>query len=68
MAVEALRQLGGMFESVPAPHQLPPQPAPEVATQFRQHICSICGDSFERKIDLGNHIVCHQVDRPHACR
>ncbi|XP_069691009.1 zinc finger protein 420-like [Periplaneta americana] len=60
MAVEALRQLGGMFENVSASN---PQPVP-----FRQHICNICGESFERKTDLGNHIVCHQVDRPHACR
>jgi hypothetical protein len=64
-----------MFESVPAPSPLqpppPPAPAPAleaIAAPFRQHVCSICGDSFERKSDLGNHIVCHQVDRPHACR
>ncbi|EFN86589.1 Zinc finger protein 16, partial [Harpegnathos saltator] len=30
--------------------------------------CTTCGESFERKIDLNNHMVCHQVDRPHACR
>jgi len=70
MAVEALRQLGGMFESVPVLHPLPPAAAAPVPTMvpLRQHICNICGESFERKTDLGNHIVCHQVDRPHACR
>ena len=30
--------------------------------------CSTCGEKFERKIDLVNHTVCHQVNRPHACR
>jgi hypothetical protein len=71
MAVEALQQLGGMFKSVPVvpPLQPHPPPIPEAtAAPFRQHICSVCGDSFEQKSDLGNHIACHQVDRPHACR
>ncbi|XP_011297261.1 zinc finger protein 502-like [Fopius arisanus] len=30
--------------------------------------CQTCGDKFERRLDLNNHMVCHQVDRPHACR
>ncbi|KAJ9596449.1 hypothetical protein L9F63_012533 [Diploptera punctata] len=63
MAVEALRQLGGMFDNSTNSVPMPPSTIPH-----RQHICNICGDTFERKSDLGNHIVCHQVDRPHACR
>ena len=74
MAVEALRQLGGMFDnsstSIPTQPSAPPETPSTVTPMvpYRQHICSICGESFERKNDLGNHIVCHQVDRPHACR
>ena len=78
MAVEALRQLGGMFETVlvpppPAPPPPPPPapqtpPLPAAVAPLHQNYCSICGERFERKTDLENHTVCHQVDRPHACR
>jgi hypothetical protein len=29
--------------------------------------CRICGNLFRRKADLQNHMVCHQVERPHRC-
>ncbi|XP_011881796.1 PREDICTED: zinc finger protein 420-like [Vollenhovia emeryi] len=79
MAVEALRQLGGMYPcfedkkmSCPvckrlftqeemAEHQSTCQASAKLS-------CTTCGERFERKIDLNNHMVCHQVDRPHACR
>jgi uncharacterized Zn-finger protein len=61
-----------MFETVlvppPPPPQTPPPPPPATTAPLRQHYCSICGERFERKTDLENHTVCHQVDRPHACR
>ncbi|KYN02928.1 Zinc finger and SCAN domain-containing protein 2 [Cyphomyrmex costatus] len=79
MAVEALRQLGGMYpcfedKKISCPvckhlftqeemieHQTVCQSTPKLS-------CTTCGEKFERKIDLNNHMVCHQVDRPHACR
>lgn len=79
MAVEALRQLGGMYpcfedKKISCPvckhlftqeemveHQTVCQSSPRLS-------CTTCGERFERKIDLNNHMVCHQVDRPHACR
>ncbi|KAL0120227.1 hypothetical protein PUN28_008112 [Cardiocondyla obscurior] len=79
MAVEALRQLGGMYpcfedKKISCPvcknlftqeemvkHQSVCQSTPKLS-------CTTCGERFERKIDLNNHMVCHQVDRPHACR
>lgn len=78
MAVEALRQLGGMY---PCFNEKKIS-CPNCATLFTQiemakhHptcaavklSCTTCGERFERKIDLNNHMVCHQVDRPHACR
>lgn len=79
MAVEALRQLGGMYpcfedkkiscsvcknlftQEEMIEHQSVCQSSPKLS-------CTTCGERFERKIDLNNHMVCHQVDRPHACR
>ncbi|XP_011159320.1 zinc finger protein 585A [Solenopsis invicta] len=79
MAVEALRQLGGMYpcfedkkvscsvcknlftQEEMVEHQSVCQSSPKLS-------CTTCGERFERKIDLNNHMVCHQVDRPHACR
>lgn len=80
MAVEALRQLGGMypcFENKKAncptckrlfsqDEMAEHQSACTVATSKLS--CTTCGERFERKMDLNNHMVCHQVDRPHACR
>ncbi|XP_034950233.1 zinc finger protein 271-like [Chelonus insularis] len=80
MAVEALRQLGGMY-----PCFEDKKISCSTCTYFfsqseiskhqescrlsaKKFNCSTCGEKFERKIDLNNHIVCHQVDRPHACR
>ncbi|XP_011502489.1 PREDICTED: zinc finger protein 569-like [Ceratosolen solmsi marchali] len=78
MAVEALRQLGGMYpcfenKKVTCPHCTNIFNETEILKHqsicpFDKHICNICGEKFERKIDLNNHLVCHQVDRPHACR
>ncbi|KMQ92595.1 putative zinc finger protein 585b isoform x1 [Lasius niger] len=78
MAVEALRQLGGMYPcfenkkiSCPICKCLFTQ---EEMVEHRSVCttsklsCTVCGERFERKIDLNNHMVCHQVDRPHACR
>ncbi|XP_012147304.1 uncharacterized protein LOC105663381 [Megachile rotundata] len=78
MAVEALRQLGGMYpcfedKKVSCPNCTNFFTQSEMA---KHHItctatklsCMTCGERFERKMDLNNHMVCHQVDRPHACR
>ncbi|KOC70871.1 Zinc finger protein 585B [Habropoda laboriosa] len=78
MAVEALRQLGGMYPCFEDKKVSCPNCA-NVYTQAdmtKHHTtcnatklsCMTCGERFERKIDLNNHMVCHQVDRPHACR
>ncbi|XP_020282597.1 zinc finger protein 271-like [Pseudomyrmex gracilis] len=78
MAVEALRQLGGMYPSFEGKKLS----CPTCKSLFTQEemvkhrstctesklSCTTCGEKFERKIDLNNHMVCHQVDRPHACR
>lgn len=78
MAVEALRQLGGMYPCFEDKKIA----CPNCANLFTQAeltkhhptcttaklSCMTCGERFERKLDLNNHIVCHQVDRPHACR
>lgn len=78
MAVEALRQLGGMYPSFedkkincPTCKRLFTQDEMvehSSACTASKLSCSTCGERFERKIDLNNHVVCHQVDRPHACR
>ncbi|XP_014467492.1 PREDICTED: zinc finger and SCAN domain-containing protein 2-like [Dinoponera quadriceps] len=78
MAVEALRQLGGMYPcfedkkvSCPTCKNLFNQDelAKHQSTCTVSKLsCTTCGERFERKIDLNNHMVCHQVDRPHACR
>lgn len=77
MAVEALRQLGGMYPfedkkiSCPTCKNLFSQDemAKHQSTCTASKLsCTTCGERFERKIDLNNHMVCHQVDRPHACR
>ncbi|XP_014204430.1 zinc finger and SCAN domain-containing protein 2-like isoform X2 [Copidosoma floridanum] len=77
MAVEALRQLGGMYcfeekkiacpscKNTFAPGELAKH---QNSCSSTKHICTFCREKFERKIDLTNHMVCHQVDRPHACR
>ncbi|XP_047367327.1 zinc finger protein 184-like [Vespa velutina] len=78
MAVEALRQLGGMYPCFENKKVSCPNCA-NLFTQieFTKHqgtcnisklSCPTCGETFERKMDLNNHMVCHQVDRPHACR
>jgi KRAB domain-containing zinc finger protein len=77
MAVEALRQLGGMYPCFEEKKLCCPT-CKHLFTQeeMTKHqsacaaklSCTTCGERFERKIDLNNHIVCHQVDRPHACR
>ncbi|XP_003425100.1 zinc finger protein 595 [Nasonia vitripennis] len=78
MAVEALRQLGGMYpcfedKKVTCTNcsntfkQADSDKHQATCTSDKQ-ICKTCGERFERKIDLNNHMVCHQVDRPHACR
>lgn len=79
MAVEALRQLGGMYPCF----EDKKISCPNCANLFTQAeltkhhptcaaaaklSCMTCGERFERKMDLNNHMVCHQVDRPHACR
>lgn len=79
MAVEALRQLGGMYpcfedkkincstcknsftQDEMTKHQ-------STCSAMSKLACTTCGERFERKMDLDNHMVCHQVDRPHACR
>ncbi|KOX68438.1 hypothetical protein WN51_03924 [Melipona quadrifasciata] len=78
MAVEALRQLGGMYpcfedKKVSCPHCANLFTQTEITKHHTtcsgsKLSCVTCGERFERKIDLNNHIVCHQVDRPHACR
>lgn len=78
MAVEALRQLGGMYPcfndkkiSCPSCKHLFSQDemtGHQVACNVSNLSCTTCGERFERKVDLNNHMVCHQVDRPHACR
>lgn len=77
MAVEALRQLGGMypcFEDKKLPCRTCKSPFTQEEITEHQSACAAklscttCGERFERKIDLTNHMVCHQVDRPHACR
>ncbi|XP_063972387.1 zinc finger protein 567-like [Diachasmimorpha longicaudata] len=91
MAVEALRQLGGMYptfdEKTNATNSemddnLSPDdkitketasptkkvPASSGGKNFGKYSCQTCGEKFDRKLDLNNHMVCHQVDRPHACR
>lgn len=78
MAVEALRQLGGMYPcfeskkvacSTCANYFTEAELAEHHPTCTDSKLsCVTCGERFERKIDLNNHIVCHQVDRPHACR
>jgi KRAB domain-containing zinc finger protein len=78
MAVEALRQLGGMYpyfeeKKVACPNCTNMFLQSELVKHqniclYNKHICNTCGEKFERKIDLSNHLVCHQVDRPHACR
>ncbi|XP_048508561.1 zinc finger protein 260-like isoform X2 [Athalia rosae] len=78
MAVEALRQLGGMYPCFSDKKISCPNCA-NLFTQIemaKHHptcapvelSCTTCGERFERKIDLNNHMVCHQVDRPHSCR
>lgn len=78
MAVEALRQLGGMYPCF-EDKKICCANCGNLFTQdemTKHHTscsanklsCITCGERFERKIDLNNHIVCHQVDRPHACR
>lgn len=78
MAVEALRQLGGMYPCF-EDKKVPCLNCTNLFTQTelaKHHTtcttsklsCITCGERFERKMDLNNHIVCHQVDRPHACR
>ncbi|XP_076232426.1 uncharacterized protein LOC143177960 [Calliopsis andreniformis] len=78
MAVEALRQLGGMYPCF----EDKKISCPNCATFFTQAemekhhdtcnasklSCLTCGERFERKMDLNNHMVCHQVGRPYACR
>lgn len=78
MAVEALRQLGGMYpcfedKKIACANCKHLFTQDEIVTH--QSLCTVsnlscttCGERFERKIDLNNHTVCHQVDRPHACR
>ncbi|XP_015515598.2 zinc finger protein 595 isoform X1 [Neodiprion lecontei] len=79
MAVEALRQLGGMYPCFNNDKKIPCPNCAHLFTQVemaKHHStcvsvklsCTTCGERFERKIDLNNHMVCHQVDRPHACR
>ncbi|XP_026670478.1 zinc finger protein 595-like isoform X2 [Ceratina calcarata] len=78
MAVEALRQLGGMYPcfedkkvacTTCTNHFTQTELAEHHETCADTKLsCITCGERFERKIDLNNHIVCHQVDRPHACR
>ncbi|XP_032679670.1 zinc finger protein 420-like [Odontomachus brunneus] len=78
MAVEALRQLGGMYpcfedKKVSCPSCKNSFSRDEMAKHqstcgASKLACTTCGERFERKIDLSNHMVCHQVDRPHACR
>ncbi|KYQ55774.1 hypothetical protein ALC60_05273 [Trachymyrmex zeteki] len=79
MAVEALRQLGGMYPcfedkkiNCPVCKRLFTQEEmvehQTVCQSTSKLSCTTCGERFERKIDLNNHMVCHQVDRPHACR
>lgn len=78
MAVEALRQLGGMYPCFEN-KKITCSTCTNLFTQaqFIKHqptcninklSCTTCGETFERKMDLNNHVVCHQVDRPHACR
>lgn len=80
MAVEALRQLGGMYPSFEdkkvlcsncknsfTQSDLPKHQATCNARK-EKYGCQTCGEKFERKIDLNNHMVCHQVDKSHACR
>lgn len=78
MAVEALRQLGGMYPCF----EDKKINCPKCLRQFKEAeyqshgesctsgklCCPTCRETFERKQDLNNHMVCHQVDRPHACR
>ncbi|KAI4497363.1 hypothetical protein M0802_007610 [Mischocyttarus mexicanus] len=78
MAVEALRQLGGMYPYFENKKVTCPNCANLfMQSEFAKHqptcnvtklSCTTCGETFERKMDLNNHMVCHQVDRPHACR
>ncbi|KAK0174576.1 hypothetical protein PV327_010334 [Microctonus hyperodae] len=78
MAVEALRQLGGMYpcfeeKKITCPNCTNNFTQSELIKHKKLCIadkltCKICNEIFERKIDLNNHMVCHQVDRPHACR
>ncbi|KAG7196508.1 hypothetical protein KM043_018517 [Ampulex compressa] len=78
MAVEALRQLGGMYpcfedKKVSCPNCMHIYPENEISKHqisctSAKLSCVTCGERFERKMDLNNHTVCHQVDRPHACR
>ncbi|XP_034182526.1 uncharacterized protein LOC117605372 [Osmia lignaria lignaria] len=78
MAVEALRQLGGMYPCFEDKKVSCPNCANFFTqTEMAKHqitctavklSCMTCGERFERKMDLNNHMVCHQVDRPHACR
>lgn len=78
MAVEALRQLGGMYpcfddKKINCPNCALLFTQSEFANHHatcppEKFTCSTCGEKFEKKIDLVNHTVCHQVDRPHACR
>lgn len=76
MAVEALRQLGNVvprFEKKPCPScnvlfsscDLDRHLA---SCKVAKYSCSICPERFEKKAEYSNHMVCHQVDRPHACR
>ncbi|KAK0084072.1 hypothetical protein PV326_006427 [Microctonus aethiopoides] len=78
MAVEALRQLGGMYPCFEEKKincsncsinftQIEMIKHKELCIGDKL-ICKTCNETFERKIDLNNHMVCHQVDRPHACR
>ncbi|XP_043271558.1 zinc finger protein 595-like isoform X2 [Venturia canescens] len=78
MAVEALRQLGGMYPCFEDKKINCPKCSRQFnQAEFQSHsesctsgklCCSTCNERFERKQDLNNHMVCHQVDRPHACR
>ncbi|XP_012273165.1 zinc finger protein 585A [Orussus abietinus] len=78
MAVEALRQLGGMYpcfedKKIGCPNCSNLFTQSEMAKHHGtctpiKLTCTTCGERFERKIDLTNHVVCHQMDRPHSCR
>lgn len=79
MAVEALRQLGGMCPSVEEDEKISCTNCAKTFTQVElvkhrilcesvKHACKVCDRSFQKKVELNNHMICHQVERPHACR